>query len=104
MCLRSWVPGRRAGQRIIGQPLTLQPRVSKLPPIPNPNPGAPQIVRARRAGQRVIGETLTSGLALNESWMWHPDFDVAARYVMSPPIRSEEHRFALKQASGGRGI
>ena len=61
-------------------------------------------MRARRAGQRVIGETLISGLALNESWIWHPDFDVAARYVMSPPIRSEAHRFALKQASEGRGI
>jgi hypothetical protein len=29
--------------------------------------------------------------------MWHPDFDVAARYVMSPPIRSAEHGQALKK-------
>ncbi len=59
-----------------------------------------QVAKARLAGQRVIGEPVASGLALNESWMWHPDFDVAARYVMSPPIRSAEHGVALKNVSG----
>eukprot|EP00798_Chlamydomonas_sp_ICE-L_P016372 gene16372-22574_t len=57
-----------------------------------------EVARARQEGQRVVGEPVVSGLALNESWMWHPDFDVAARYVMSPPIRSAEHGVALKKA------
>lgn len=33
------------------------------------------------AGQRVIGETVASGLVLDESWLWHPDFKTAARQV-----------------------
>lgn len=56
-----------------------------------------QVARARQQGQRVIGEPVASGLALNETWMWHPDFDVAARYVMSPPIRGAEHGAALRK-------
>jgi len=39
-----------------------------------------------------------SGLAIDESKMWDPDFKIAAQYVMSPPIRSAEHRPALKNA------
>lgn len=57
-----------------------------------------EVASARRAGQRVIGEPVTSGLALDESMMWHPEWAVAARYVMSPPIRGARHREALKKA------
>lgn len=57
-----------------------------------------EVVAARLAGQRVIGEPVASGLALNESCMWDSNFTVAAGCVMSPPIRSEEHRLALKKA------
>lgn len=42
-----------------------------------------------------------SGLALDESMMWHSNFTVAAQYVMSPPIRSAEHAPALKKALAG---
>ena len=35
------------------------------------------------AGQRVIGEPVASGLALDESWLWHPDFETAAKLVPS---------------------
>ena len=45
--------------------------------------------RCRQRGLRVVGETLSSALAQDESRMWHPDFKVAAQYVMSPPIRSK---------------
>jgi dihydroorotase-like cyclic amidohydrolase len=46
-------------------------------------------VRAcRQRGLRVVGETVASALALDEGRLWDPDWDVAARYVMSPPIRS----------------
>eukprot|EP00873_Tetraselmis_striata_P014482 jgi/Tetstr1/434746/TSEL_023798.t1 len=57
-----------------------------------------EVARARIAGQRVIGEPVVSGLAVDESRMWDKDFKIAAQYVMSPPIRSAEHRPALKKA------
>lgn len=80
-------------------PLTRTPAA----PCP-PCPAAPQVAAARARGERVIGEPVASGLALNESWLWHPDFDVAARYVMSPPIRSAEHGAALRAALAGGAL
>jgi dihydroorotase-like cyclic amidohydrolase len=60
-----------------------------------------QVAKARKQGLRVIGEPVASGLALDESMMWHSNFTVAAQYVMSPPIRSAEHAPALKRALAG---
>jgi hypothetical protein len=41
------------------------------------------------AGQKVIGEAIASGLALDESKMWDPDFKTAAQYVLfSKPLRA----------------
>ncbi|XP_010904686.2 dihydropyrimidinase isoform X2 [Elaeis guineensis] len=57
-----------------------------------------EIAVARKAGQRVIGEPVVSGLVLDESWLWDPDFTTAAKYVMSPPIRKAEHGKALQAA------
>ncbi|XP_027331029.1 dihydropyrimidinase [Abrus precatorius] len=57
-----------------------------------------EIAKARKSGQRVIGEPVVSGLALDESWLWHPDFETAAKYVMSPPIRKQGHDKALQAA------
>lgn len=57
-----------------------------------------EIARARQSGQRVIGEPVISGLALDDSMLWDPDFDVAAKYVMSPPIRPAGHNTALQAA------
>ncbi|CAI8586691.1 unnamed protein product [Vicia faba] len=57
-----------------------------------------EIAKARKSGQRVIGEPIVSGLALDDSWLWHPDFKTAAKYVMSPPIRSKGHDKALRAA------
>ena len=65
-------------------------------PYPPPLPPF-QVAKAQLEGQRVIGEAVTSGLALNESMMWHPEWEVAARYVMSPPIRGAEHGKALRK-------
>ncbi|KAJ1432086.1 Metal-dependent hydrolase, composite domain superfamily [Sesbania bispinosa] len=62
-----------------------------------------EIAKARKSGQRVIGEPIVSGLALDESWLWHPDFETAAKYVMSPPIRKSGHDKAL-QAALSRGV
>jgi dihydropyrimidinase len=60
-----------------------------------------QVARARKAGLRVVGEPVASGLALDETMMWHNNFTVAAQYVMSPPIRRAEHAAQLKAALAG---
>ncbi|GMN23618.1 hypothetical protein TIFTF001_043702 [Ficus carica] len=57
-----------------------------------------EIAEARKSGQRVIGEPVVSGLVLDDSWLWHPDFVTAAKYVMSPPIRTSGHDKALQAA------
>uniref|UniRef100_A0A2N9FXF9 dihydropyrimidinase n=1 Tax=Fagus sylvatica TaxID=28930 RepID=A0A2N9FXF9_FAGSY len=66
-----------------------------------------EIATARKKGQRVIGEPIVSGLALDESGIWDPDFGTAAKqepallsflFVMSPPIRASGHDKALQAA------
>ncbi|KAK6914539.1 Amidohydrolase-related [Dillenia turbinata] len=73
-----------------------------------------EITRARKSGQKVIGEPIVSGLVLDESALWDPDFNIASRqeslnpicytneciimYVMSPPIRAAGHGKALQAA------
>ncbi|CAI5942228.1 unnamed protein product, partial [Closterium sp. NIES-64] len=59
---------------------------------------AREVAEARRRGQRVVGEPVVSGIALNDSHLWSPDFKHAAQFVMSPPIRSAEHVAAVKAA------
>ncbi|XP_050237063.1 dihydropyrimidinase [Mercurialis annua] len=57
-----------------------------------------EIAKARKSGQRVIGEPVVSGLALDDSKLWDPDFTTASKYVMSPPIRARGHDKALQAA------
>ncbi|XP_062082269.1 dihydropyrimidinase isoform X1 [Humulus lupulus] len=57
-----------------------------------------EVAKARKSGQRVIGESVVSALVLDDSWLWHPDFSIAAKYVMSPPIRASGHNKALQAA------
>ncbi|KAK4590937.1 hypothetical protein RGQ29_021222 [Quercus rubra] len=57
-----------------------------------------EIATARRKGQRVIGEPVVSGLTLDGSGVWDPDFVTAAKFVMSPPIRASGHDKALQAA------
>ncbi|MCG8690043.1 MAG: amidohydrolase family protein, partial [Minwuiales bacterium] len=45
------------------------------------------ITRARLEGQRVFGEVLAGHLLVDDSVYRHPDWDVAAAHVMSPPFR-----------------
>ncbi|PCI31935.1 MAG: dihydropyrimidinase [Alphaproteobacteria bacterium] len=54
-----------------------------------------EIIRARNNGQRVYGEALAGHLLIDDSVYRHPDFEVAAGHVMSPPFRSKEHQAAL---------
>ena len=53
------------------------------------------IRRARQLGKRVYGEPLIQHLTLDESEYAHPDWDHAARRVMSPPFRDQKHQDSL---------
>ncbi|KAK9821070.1 hypothetical protein WJX74_008872 [Apatococcus lobatus] len=67
--------------------------------------GAMEVVaRARTAGQRVVGEALSSGIGVNQSLIWYSDFRTAAKFVMSPPIRTEEHRLAVRAGLAGGAL
>ncbi|MBN7784701.1 dihydropyrimidinase [Ponticoccus gilvus] len=53
------------------------------------------IRRARQQGKRVWGEPLIQHLTLDDSEYAHPDWDHAARRVMSPPFRNKKHQDSL---------
>lgn len=53
------------------------------------------ITRARHEGQRVYGEVLAGHLLIDDSVYRHPDYEVAAAHVMSPPFRPKIHQAAL---------
>ncbi len=53
------------------------------------------IRRARMQGKRVWGEPLIQHLTLDEREYAHPDWDHAARRVMSPPFRNKQHQESL---------
>ncbi len=53
------------------------------------------IRRARQNGKRVWGEPLIQHLTLDESEYANPDWDHAARRVMSPPFRNRKHQDSL---------
>ncbi|WP_275784320.1 dihydropyrimidinase [Pararhizobium gei] len=53
------------------------------------------IRRARQNGMRVYGEPLIQHLTLDESEYANPDWDHAARRVMSPPFRNKQHQNSL---------
>ncbi len=53
------------------------------------------IRRARQKGMRVWGEPLIQHLTLDESEYANPDWDHAARRVMSPPFRNKLHQDSL---------
>jgi dihydropyrimidinase len=53
------------------------------------------IIRARSHGQRVYGEALAGHLTIDESVYRHPDWNIAAAHVMSPPFRAKHHQDAL---------
>ena len=53
------------------------------------------IRRARQNGMRVYGEPLIQHLTLDEREYANPDWDHAARRVMSPPFRDRKHQDSL---------
>jgi dihydropyrimidinase len=54
-----------------------------------------EVRRAKEKGYRIVGEPISAGLTLDESHYWDKDWMHAARYVMSPPLRSKEDQKAL---------
>ena len=50
------------------------------------------IARARAQGKRIYGEPLIQHLVLDESEYLNPDWDHAARRVMSPPFRDKKNQ------------
>ena len=60
------------------------------------------IRRARQKGMRVFGEPLVQHLTLDESEYFNPDWDHAARRVMSPPFRNKLHQDSLWAGLAGR--
>ena len=56
------------------------------------------VVAAKEKGWRVIGEAIAAGLTLDDTKMYDPDWSIASRYVMSPPLRSPEHKFHIQNA------
>ncbi|KAF6137212.1 hypothetical protein GIB67_030976 [Kingdonia uniflora] len=57
-----------------------------------------EIAKAQKSGQEVVGEAVVSGLVFDDSALWDPDFTIASKYVMSPPIREAGHCKALQAA------
>jgi dihydropyrimidinase len=57
-----------------------------------------EVARAKLEGYRIIGETVAAALSLNETALFDKEWDRAARYVMSPPIRSINDQQALVNA------
>ncbi|NBN77802.1 dihydropyrimidinase [Microvirga tunisiensis] len=57
--------------------------------------GHEAVRRARAKGMRVYGEPLIQHLTLDEAEYAHPDWDHAARRVMSPPFRNKQHQDSL---------
>jgi len=53
------------------------------------------IYRAQHKGMRVYGEPLIQHLTLDASEYQNPDWDYAARRVMSPPFRDKKHQDSL---------
>ena len=60
-------------------------------------PAHEAIKRARALGKRVYGEPLIQHLTLDETEYLNPDWDHAARRVMSPPFRAKLHQDDLWQ-------
>ena len=56
------------------------------------------IRKARSEGAPVVGETCPHYLVLDKHLMDNPDFDVACRWVCSPPLRDQEDRDYLWNA------
>ena len=62
------------------------------------------IRRARSQGKRVWGEPLIQHLTLDESEYFNPDWDHAARRVMSPPFRDKKHQDSLWAGLSGGSL
>ncbi|KAK9805635.1 hypothetical protein WJX72_009399 [[Myrmecia] bisecta] len=57
------------------------------------------IAHARTEGQRVFGETIDGAFGThNDSSVWDPDYDTAAKLVTSSAVHDQEHQRYIKRA------
>lgn len=59
-----------------------------------------EVMRAKLSGYRVVGEPVVGGLTLDDTKTFDKNYDIAAGYIMSPPLRprAEGHQEALQNA------
>lgn len=63
-----------------------------------------EVAAAKARGQRVVGEPVVSGMTMDESMLLHPNFTIAAQYVMSPPIRKHDVDGVALQGALASGV
>jgi dihydropyrimidinase len=61
-------------------------------------------VIGRSRGQRVVGEASVASISVDHSGMWHPDYDVASKFTLSPPLRPRRHVDALARGLAGGAL
>ncbi len=66
--------------------------------------GMHEIAAARARGQRVAGEAIAASISVDHSGMWHEDFDTAAKFTLSPPLRPRSHVDALARGLAGGAL
>lgn len=54
-----------------------------------------EITAARDRGVRMVGEAIVASISVPHDKMWDPDFNTAATFTLSPPLRSRHHVDAL---------
>jgi dihydropyrimidinase len=54
-----------------------------------------EITAARERGVRMVGEAIVASISVPHDGMWDPDYDTAAKFTLSPPLRSRKHVEAL---------
>ena len=64
---------------------------------------ADAISRAKQRGNVLYAETLAAVLATDGAKLWHKDWDIASRYVMSPPLGPDKSvkKYLMKMLQAG---
>jgi beta-ureidopropionase len=64
---------------------------------------ADEVARAKQRGNVLFAETLAAALGTDGARLWHRDWDVASRYVMSPPLGPDKtvKKYLMKMLQAG---
>ena len=66
--------------------------------------GMAEIAAARARGQKVVGEAIVASISVDHSGMFDADYDSAARFTLSPPLRPRSHVDALARGLAGGAL